>query len=237
MIRERGSVGLYLVFSLVIAGATGYGVYRVIHEHRTNDARAALAPTPAPRPAPPRVVDELPMEDIATDEPPVEDIPEEPVVDVAERDAIDPDGIDDSSKDAVAFGQPGISGALDRSVVEQTVKQLAPRFVRCARKAREQDNSEQTMLRFAFTVAATGKVEDASYRAVGDNELIAECALDVVRRSRFAASRDRGAVQVVYPILVAPANDSASATAAGCDEVACVLDNYEMPCCAPFRSR
>jgi hypothetical protein len=52
---------------------------------------------------------------------------------------------------------------------------------------------------------------------------------------RFARTRDSGTAKIVFPIAFHNANGDDEGDVRACDEVSCVLDNYEAACCARFR--
>jgi hypothetical protein len=205
MKRERGSIALYLLFSLAAAIATGYAAYRVIREQRLQSEamQVASATRPAPaRPLPaPRPLD--PLEPT----PDVDSTP--PVTDAADLAAVDPDDFEDPEKDTVVYGIPGIAGALTIDAVSRTVKRYANRFDRCLRKTREQYSVRRATVRVTVDVDAQGKVLLATAKLQDAEQYLAECVLDVFRKLRFDAPSDRAPARIVYPIVFAPANGGA----------------------------
>ena len=194
----RGSIGLYLLFSLAASVAVGYGVYVLIRERSKASADDSVVERPVPvRPVSAPVVAP----------PAVPDDPQPPAVDVAERDAVEPEAIAEPAKDTVLFGRPGVAGALEPAAVERTIKRYLVRFDRCARKARERDAVPRGEMRLTFVIAADGDVEYVSGKTTADDEL-SNCVLDLVKKLRFDKSTDGAMVKVVYPIAFVPASSS-----------------------------
>lgn len=242
MTRQRGSIALYLLFSIAAAIATGYGTYRVIRQYRletdaaealaaaTRPPRATVADPPTPLP-PPKVPSEVPVEEELAVEP----------TDSAEARAVDPEPFEDPAKDTVVYGTPGVSGGLTAAAVERTVMRYAARIERCLRKTREQYRVRRGTVRMTTDVDAQGKVLLVTAKLDNAEQLLGDCMVDVFRRLRFDATSDGGPARIVYPIVFAPANGGdagepmPTSAAGGCDEVSCVLDNYTGACCEKFK--
>lgn len=248
MTRQRGSIALYLLFSIAAAVATGYGAYRVIRTQRLEseaaEALAAARRPPRANVAPPPG----PTVPLATpaEVPPEVPIDEEMVVeptDSAEARAVDPDAFADPAKDTVVYGTPGVSGGLTAAAVERTVMRYSVRIERCLRKTREQYRVRRGTVRTTVDVDAQGRVLVVTAKLDNAHHILGDCVLDVFRRLRFDATSDGGEARIVYPIVFAPANGGDAGDpmptpapgAAGCDEVSCVLDNYAGACCEKFR--
>lgn len=215
---ERGHAALWVIGSLAVSIAAGFGVYLVIKDQRAAAAEAARnappepepTPTPSPEPAP---VPEPPM--APTDEPTVPAVP----VDRAEADAVDPA--------TGMFGTPGIDGALDKEVVVQLVMATEPKLTKCFKDNATTGGVVRVMLMLnrrggVTTIAASG-VDDALDR----------CIETVLRPMRFGKTTDGNPAKVVFPIAFETAPTAGNDGA--CDEVACVIENYESPCCAKFK--
>lgn len=247
MTRQRGSIVLYLLFSLAAAIATGYGAYRVIRTQRlereaaaahaaaTRPPRASVAPAQepsSPTEVPPEVPPEVPIDEEMVVEP----------TDSAEARAVDPDAFADPAKDTVVYGTPGVTGGLTAASVERTVMRYSARIERCLRKAREQYRVRRGTVRAAVDVDAQGRVLSVTAKLDNAEEVLGDCVIDVFRRLRFDATSDGGRARIVYPIVFAPANGGDAGdpmptppATAGCDEVSCVLDNYAGACCEKFK--
>lgn len=196
---QRGNVGLYLLFSIAVATAAGYGVYRVLRER--SRAEAAEAQVERPRVAPARSDEAEPT--------PVVDRAElaEPAVatDSAERDARLPYDIPDPAKDTVVLGTPGIAGALDAAQVDRTLKRYLVRYDRCMRHAHDKYRLRRGELQVTFVIAADGNVEYATGRPTNLEDELASCVVDVIKKLRFDKPTDGGKVKVVYPMRFVPA--------------------------------
>ena len=214
---ERGSAAVFVIGALAISIAVGVGVYLVIKDHRAEAAEAARNAPPEPEPTPTPSPDPPPEP-----EPPVAapEVPTTPTVpaDRAEADAVDPT--------SGMFGTPGIDGALDRDVIVQTVMATEAKLTKCFTDNATTGGVVRVMMMLnrrggVTTIAASG-VDDALDR----------CVENVLRPARFGKTTDGNPAKVVFPIAFATptaGNDGA------CDEVACVLENYESPCCAKYR--
>jgi hypothetical protein len=188
--RQRGSIALYLLFSIAASVATGYAVYLVMRDRRlavANDVVAEPAPVRAvPRPEP-----------IA--EPTVAVPPVEAAADTAELDAVEPNLIA-SATDAVLLGTPGVAGGLAPANVERTIKRYSVRYERCMRRARERGVTPGGSLRLTLVIAADGAVDYATGQPTNVDEELAACVVDVVKKLRFDRSSDGAKIKVVYPI-------------------------------------
>lgn len=190
---KRGSVALYLLFSIVISIAAGYGVYRVLRERRLREASAApaqeavrteraAAPSPHPVPAPP--VEPEP----AADEP--------PPLSVAEQRAIDPDIDGDGATAGASLGMPGIDGAMPRDSVERRFRARLTWFDRCYERSATEDRG---VIRVAFHIEPDGTLVEPKITG-GFNDGFTACMLSVVGAISFSGPRDGKRVEVVYPI-------------------------------------
>lgn len=196
--NQRGSIGVYLLFSIVVATAAGYGVYALLRarpqdagDAEVTQARAEPHAVMPVRPAPP------------PPEPP-EVIPEDGGP--AERGAIAPAGIEAPDEDTVLLGTPGVAGALEPAQVDRTMKRYMVRWERCMRRARERDELPDGVLSLSFVIAGDGSVSGMSYRASVEDSL-AVCVTDVVKKLRFDKPVDGADVRVVVPMRFVPARD------------------------------
>lgn len=214
MRRERGSVALYMLFSLVLATAVGYVTWRSIRDARLSAAReAAASPRPmahaASRPVIPTEPADHRMEPMA----PVAAAPvaaEQAVdpsdtLDPADMDSMMPADVPASDRDIVAFGTPGIAGDLDRASIERTFKRYTNRFERCVRKAREKNEAHRTDMRVRFQVTAEGAVEQLEARSDTLERVLSTCVMELVQKLHFDKPGDGNTARVVYPILFVPA--------------------------------
>jgi hypothetical protein len=194
--RQRGSIALYLLFSIAASVAAGYGVYLLIRDRKLAVADDAVAePAPA-RPTPP-------PEPIA--EPPVTEPAE--AVDVAEAGAVEPTVVA-STKDAVVLGRPGVAGGLGVDAVEHTIQRYMVRYERCMRRAKERGATPSGLLRLTFVISAEGGVDYVTGARGGIDEELASCVVDVVKKLRFDKSSDGAKVKVVYPFAFVPASSA-----------------------------
>lgn len=200
--RQRGSVALYFLFSLVASVAIGYLVYVVIRDRRQAVADDAIA---APAPPRPRA---QPME---PPPPPVEEARPPDLIepDAAERAAVAPELVD-SDRDAVLFGSPGVLGGLEPGQVERTIKRYMVRYERCMRRAKERGVPPRGELRLTFVIDAEGSVDYATAKPTGIDEELAVCVVEVVQKLRFDKPSDGMKAKVVYPIGFVTAQPGAS---------------------------
>lgn len=195
--NQRGSIGIYLLFSLVISIAAGYGVYRVIRDHKdafasknddapTTKQAAAPAPRPAAVPAPPIEVPEAMPPEPAID-------PMSAAMELAESRAVDAT-IDQASDESPVFGTPGISGAIERGSVERRFKPRAAILQHCW----ERSDAGAGSLRVAMQVAPDGKVSHMTLSGGWDDGFQA-CVMSALTFS-FSATKDGNPAAVVQPI-------------------------------------
>ena len=225
---ERGHAALWVIGSLAVSSTVGVGVYLVIRDQRAAAAEAARnAPVePEPRPEPAAVADPLADPPVAPTE--VPDVPPVPV-DRAEADAVDPT--------SGMFGTPGIDGALARENVVLVVRATELKLTRCFLDTAPSGG----LVRVMMMLNRRGGVTTIEARGVDD--ALDRCIEIVLRSVRFARTTDGNPAKIVFPIAFhGPDGTDATTTpptptAGGdgaCDEVACVIDNYEPPCCAKF---
>jgi hypothetical protein len=193
--RQRGSVVLYLLFSIAASIAAGYGVYLLLRERNhasaaTPDvAEAPPARAPAPRP-------------VAPEPTPVADTPPDLIEpDAAERGAVAPE-IADVDKDAVLLGTPGVSGGLEAAQVERTIKRYTVRYERCMRRSKERGEEPRGELRLTLVLGPDGDVEFATGKPTNLSDELASCIVDVVQKLRFDKTSDGMKAKVVYPLAV-----------------------------------
>lgn len=195
--NQRGSVGIYLLFSLIVATAAGYGAYHYIREHKSqfqSDEEAATtttAPPPAKKPKP------APVPEAPVPEAPVPVAPEEPpptqslAMQAAEK-AIDP-VVDPADYNTPNFGTPGIAGGIEKGSVLRRFKAHAEQLQTCYEHAGPFDGS----VRVTLEVAPTGKLTKVSLDD-GDDGFQA-CAISALDIS-FSATKDGKPAAVVQPI-------------------------------------
>jgi hypothetical protein len=193
--RQRGSVALYLLFSIAASVAAGYAVYLVLRDRKQASADDHVADVTPARP----VVRSEPMPP-----PPAAEPVEEQAVDAAEQSAVAPNLTADPTKDNVLFGTPGIAGGLEVEQVERTIKRYSVRYERCMRRAKERGVIPRGELRVTLVLAADGKVDYAVGKPTNLDEELAVCVVDVIDSLRFDKSSDGAKVKVVYPMAFAP---------------------------------
>lgn len=150
--NQRGSVGLYFMFSIVFAIATGYGVYAWMREHK---------PAPEP-PRPQRVVREqqppAPVQPEVIEATPPVPVPV-PAVErsVADQRAVDP-VVNEASVTSPAMGVPGIDGAIERGSVDRRMRAKSLALQSCW----EQTGDPRVTVRMTMHVDADGRVTSAN---------------------------------------------------------------------------
>ncbi|HEY5947972.1 MAG TPA: AgmX/PglI C-terminal domain-containing protein [Kofleriaceae bacterium] len=194
---QRGSVALYLLFSIVAATAAGYATYVVLRDRKSSVAEAEPAP---PRPLP------APRAQPAAEQAELVEATEPAAVDSAERDALAPDDIVEPARDTVLLGKPGVAGDLDAASVERTVKRYLVRYDRCMRRAHEHHGIARGSLRVTLVIGETGNVDYASGAPTNVDDDLAACVVDVMKKLKFDKPGDGAKVKVVYPIAFVPAS-------------------------------
>jgi TonB family protein len=223
--RERGSVALYMLFSLAASVGVGYVTWRTMRDARLSAEREAAAnprPVAAAEPSlPPPSEPAEPAESAEPAEPDVEAPAEEvspsadatdpwaseglPSFEVIERDAIDPEPVEEAEDDTFVYGTPGIAGTLSSVSMRRTVQRYNVRYARCLRKQREQRGEvERGSMRLRIDIAPDGTVQRASATLRNAEPAFGECVLEVVRKLRFDRSSDGTPTRVVYPIAFIP---------------------------------
>ncbi len=218
-----------MIGALAISASVGVGVYVVIKQQREASAseRATSVeepPAPAPPTDPPPPV---PVPETAADVPPVP-------ADRAEAAAVDPEPTEGPPPtNAPQFGTPGIEGGLDQEAVVAAVAPTAPKLQKCLEPRYPKDGARiGGTLRVTLQVNRRGGVTEAT--SVGPDDTLGTCVASVLKDVRFARTSDGGTAKVVYPIAFHNAHGTNDLDDA-CDEVSCVLENYEPACCARFR--
>lgn len=192
--NQRGSVGIYFLFSLLVAAAAGYGAYHYIHEHKSelqSEEQASTAPAPKP-PAPTTPAPPLPEAPVPAPEVPVvapEVVAETPAL-IAARRAVDP--IADQST-SPTFGTPGIAGGIEKGSVDRRFKPRAEQLQSCYENASSFDGSVRVMLE----VDPSGKLARVSLDD-GDDGFQA-CVISVLDFG-FSATKDGKPATIVQPI-------------------------------------
>ncbi len=233
---ERGSAALAVIGAVVLATLVGVGVYVVIKDRRLAEAeveaRVAAAPPPAVAPATPS-----PPAPTPEPEPPVPVAPERPV-DIADANAVDPEvGTDPPATNAPVFGTPGIDGQLDAQGVATAVRATSSRLQRCFETRLETKPRIGGTLRVRLVINRRGGVTTAT--ATGFDDELGTCVTSVFRDVRLPKTSDGGIGTVVVPISFQRVDwddgDVRGPPITPCDEVSCVLNNYEGACCAKYK--
>lgn len=210
MKAARGSVVLYLLFSIAVATASGILVYFAIRDYRIAKAEAD-ARAPKPREQRPEPFEETVA--VAEPTPTVEAVEAEPPptvdpFDVADSLAIAPPELDQSpATNAPIFGSPGIEGTSDKAEVDRTLRRYASRLQRCFEKALAKNPRTSGATRFRFTIDRDGKVGAVTSQATSRiDPLLTTCAGEVIAKLRFARPTDGDVARVVFPIDFWPAH-------------------------------
>jgi hypothetical protein len=191
--NQRGSVGIYFLFSAIVAAAAGYGAYHYIREHKSafqSDEQASTSPTPkpkAPTPAPapsPDPTTEAPM-------PPAPEVaaPTESPAIMAGRLAIDPT----DSSESPSFGTAGVVGGIEKRAVDRRFRPHAEQLQTCYEHASSFDGS----VRVTMEVQPNGKLAKVSLDN-GDDGFQA-CVIAALNVS-FSATKDGLPATIVEPI-------------------------------------
>lgn len=222
--RERGHAAVWVVGALGVSIAVGVSVFLVIKDHRGVVAEARSTPVELP-PEPHRPALEPPIAPAPAPEP-------TPPADEAEAGAVDPE-LD------TMFGTPGIDGKLDPDEVKRIITRTQAKLTTCFAEPARAGGIVRVMMMInrrggVTTIAASG-IDDALDR----------CVESALRDVRFGKTADGNPAKIVVPIAfhdtdrsdLAPAPPTRTAGGDGaCDEVACVLENYESPCCAKYKA-
>lgn len=196
---NRGSVALYLLFSITLSIAAGYGVYRVMHAQHVREASASpsrTTTTPKPeRDLSSAAVAPPPIEEAAA-APEPEDVEPPTGTSEAERRAIDPDIEGDATSARVLLGMPGIIGAMPRDSVQRHFRARSAPLQRCYDHFVE--GGKRGVIHMRFRIDTDGKLLDP--RVAGFNAQFNDCVASLARSIRFSEPRDGQLVEVVYPI-------------------------------------
>ena len=248
--RERGFAALWVIAALGLSTAVGLGVYVVMKERRlaaeAQDAteaaeeRKRAAETPISIDA---SVDGPEAFEVAASPDPMPVAP--PPVDRAAAEAVDPEPVDGPpATNAPLFGTPGVDGALDRDAIATSVRTAAPKLQRCFEKRLAAGQVVGGTMRVTLIVNRRGGVTDAS--AVGVDDELDICVAAALKDIRFARTTDGEGARIIYPIAfhnkdgldegdARPSRAPQPSAEGACDEVSCVLDNFEGECCAKFK--
>ncbi len=102
-------------------------------------------------------------------------------------------------------GAPTVSGALDRSLVEDVVKRHTNKLKYCYQRVLSKHPALTGKVVVRFTIAADGGVREASIRSTTlGNTAVEQCLVGQFRRMRFDAPRGGGVVVVSYPLIFEP---------------------------------
>jgi hypothetical protein len=195
--NQRGSIGIYLLFSIAISAAAGYGVYRFMRDHKdafasTNDDDAATtqqasAPTPKPAVAP------TPAAEPEVIEPELPSDPMKAAMLLAESRAVNPN-TEATMEESPVFGIPGIEGGIERGSVERRFKPRAAILQRCY----ERSGGEPGQVRVKLQVEPDGKLSHIELSAGWDDGFQA-CVMSALN-FQFSATKDGNPAAVVQPI-------------------------------------
>jgi hypothetical protein len=192
---NRGSVALYLLFSIVLSIGAGYGVYRVMRESRLRAASAAPAGTTIPS--------RTAIEPMPPQEPAVAPAPRpEPAVERpsgasdAQARAIEPDIEGDDTAARVLLGIPGIAGAMPRDSVQRHFRARSAPLQRCYEHFVE--GGTRGVIHVRFRIDTDGTLLEP--RVAGFNAQFDDCVAALAATIKFSQPRDGKTVEVVYPI-------------------------------------
>lgn len=181
---QRGSVGLYLLFSIALSIGTGYGVYTFIRDHKS--------PEPAPNevnipPPPPRPTVVKPPET-----PQIEAPVEPPAMSLAEQRAVNPI-VDADGNVSPVMGLPGIDGPIERGSVDRRMRVKGLALQSCF----ERNGDAPTTVHMTMLVDERGHVTKTSVTP-GLSAATEACILTVLDSISF--SPPGKPAEVVQPI-------------------------------------
>jgi hypothetical protein len=251
--REQGFAALWIIAALGLSTLVGVAVYVVMKERReaseAQEAKEAKEEAEARQRAA-----EMPISiDAGVDGPEAFEVAASPdptpvapppPVDRAAAEAVDPElGDGPPSTNAPLFGTPGVEGALDKDAIATAARGAAPRLQGCFEKRLAAGGQVVGgTMRVTLIVNRRGGVTDAS--AVGVDDELATCVAATLRDIRFPRTTDGEPARIVYPIAFHNADGADEGDARPsrqpaedglCDEVSCVLNNFEGACCAKFK--
>lgn len=184
MMRQRGSVVVYLLFSIALSIGAGYGVYVLIRDHKPVEAATTknveTEPTPTPRPVAPQ----------PTPAPPPE--PPPAPMSVAEQRAVSPI-VDPDYTSSPIMGVPGIDGGISRGSVDRRMRAHAVELQQCWENAGDPPRT----IRVTMHIDAAGRVSSTSVTP-GLSADAEACVLAVFSSLSFSAPGKPA--EVVQPI-------------------------------------
>ena len=196
--NQRGSIGIYLMCSIVVSVAAGYGVYHWIKEHpdafkKSDDEPAATTTTKQATPTTPKVAVPAPPIDEPEAPTPAEEVdPMVVAMQIAEAHAVDP--VPTEADESPVLGTPGISGGIERGAVERRFKPRAGILQRCFQRS----GSEPGNVHVSMQVEPDGKISHLKLSAGWDAGFEA-CVVSALNFT-FSATKDGNPAAVVQPI-------------------------------------
>lgn len=181
---QRGSIVVYLLFSIVVSIGAGYGVYVLIRDHKSAPATSEVKAEPPPRPRP--VAPPQPVEAEPAVEPPA------PPVSIAEQRAVNPI-IDPEYTSSPVMGVPGIDGPIARGSVDRRMRARSVELQRCW----ESDGDPAKTIHATMHVDAAGRVTSTSVTP-GLSADTEACVLAVLSSISFSPQTKPS--EVVQPI-------------------------------------
>ena len=180
---QRGSIVLYLLFSIALSIGAGYGVYAYLRDHKSAEPTPTVkAEAPTPRP----VVQAQPVAAVPDVEPPA------PTPSVAEQRAVNPI-IDPDNPITPVMGIPGIEGAIERGAVDRRFRAKARALQVCF----DNNGQEHTTIHATLLVDERGRVTSARV-SPGLSVGTEACVLSVLSSINFSAPGQPA--EVVLPI-------------------------------------
>ncbi len=221
---ERGQAALWVIGVLAVSIAAGVGVYLVIKDQRVAAAAEARSTPVDPDPAP---------------TPPPVPAPVEPAPDPVETPVVRPTADSLSTEDMAAdhaidptsgmLGTPGVDGGLVVAAVMSVVEPAEPRLTRCFEQRVAAGAKIDGVMRVVLTINRRGGVDSAEAQGLDDG--LGLCVAGVLKSLRFGRTSDGETARIVYPLGF----HGLGTTGDVCDEVSCVLDDYQPACCARFK--
>jgi hypothetical protein len=200
--NQRGSIGIYLLFSIAIAAAAGYGVYRFMRDHKdawasNKDDDAATtkqASAPAPKPTSMPAPAPAPVPEVVEAEPAIDPMSE--AMKLAESRIVEP-VLDAATDESPVFGTPGISGGIERGSVERRFKPRAAMLQRCW----ERSDAGAGSIHVSLRVEPDGKVSHIALSGGFDglDDGFQACVMSALSFT-FSATKDGNPAAVVQPI-------------------------------------
>ena len=194
MTRQRGSIVIYLLFSIVISIGAGYVAYHLIHENKSKWADTGETKPSVKRPAIATARVPVPVPEPAEVVAPVEEVtPQQTTAMIAASRAVDPI-VDPLADVSPVFGVPGIVGGIERGAVERRFKPRGELLQKCY----DDYGDTQKTLRVTLQVDPSGKLMNVNL--TGGWSVQFEACVTAALKFNFSPTRDGDSAVIVQPI-------------------------------------